>query len=163
MNKPKIITIGVYGFTEDSFFQSLLDAKVDMFCDIRMRRGMRGAKYSFVNSKYLQMRLNQLGMQYLHMKELAPNKGIRDKQKYSDKKSGINKRDRATLNQDFINAYKSEYLDNFNSEEFLLKIGNTAKNIALFCVEKEPEACHRSLVAQKLKDELWLEVLHLIP
>jgi hypothetical protein len=30
--KPTIVTIGVYGFDEQSFFQTLLDAKVDTFC-----------------------------------------------------------------------------------------------------------------------------------
>jgi hypothetical protein len=30
----KVVTIGVYGFTSNSFFQALLDAKVDTFCDI---------------------------------------------------------------------------------------------------------------------------------
>jgi uncharacterized protein (DUF488 family) len=163
MNKPKIITIGVYGFTEDAFFQSLVNAKVDTFYDIRMRRGMRGAVYSFVNSKYLQMRLCQLGIQYIHLKELAPGKETRDRQKQADEKSGVNKRERVTLNQNFIKAYKTQYLDKFKSDEFIVKAGETANCIALFCVEKEPDACHRSLVAEKIKDELGLEIFHILP
>ena len=35
--------------------------------------------------------------------------------------------------------------------------------VALFCVEKEPEACHRSLVADKLAKELKLEVENIVP
>jgi putative nucleic acid modification protein with dual OB domain len=59
--KPKIVTIGAYGFDKESFFQALLDAKVDTFCDLRMRRGMRGSTYAFVNSSSLQSRLGELG------------------------------------------------------------------------------------------------------
>ncbi len=77
--KPKIVTIGVYGFDQESFFQALLDAKVDTFCDIRMRRGMRGSKYAFVNSSSLQKRLGELDIQYLHLKDLAPDHEIRAK------------------------------------------------------------------------------------
>ncbi len=57
--KPKIVTIGVYGFDRESFFQALLDAKVDTFCDIRLNRGLRGSTYAFVNSKSLQRRLQE--------------------------------------------------------------------------------------------------------
>jgi hypothetical protein len=71
--KPQIVTIGVYGFDKNSFFQALLDAKIDTFCDIRLRRGMRGSTYAFVNSASPQRRLSELGLRYLHIKDLAPN------------------------------------------------------------------------------------------
>ena len=48
-----IFTIGVYGLTEDDFFQKLISSSIDTFCDIRRRRGVRGAKYAYVNSKKL--------------------------------------------------------------------------------------------------------------
>lgn len=50
----RLVTIGVYGSTERKFFDALVRAKVDVFCDIRLRRGMRGATYSFANSSLLQ-------------------------------------------------------------------------------------------------------------
>jgi len=65
-----IVTIGVYGFDEQSFFGALQDAKIDTFCDIRLRRGMRGSLYAFANSEYLQRRLRKLEIRYLHLKEL---------------------------------------------------------------------------------------------
>ncbi len=34
---------------------------------------------------------------------------------------------------------------------------------ALFCVESDPEACHRSLVADRLATRLRLSVVHLRP
>ena len=48
--KIKIVTIGVYGFDESGFFDALCQAEVDTFCDIRSRRGLRGATYAFANS-----------------------------------------------------------------------------------------------------------------
>ena len=92
--KPKIVTIGAYGFNKDSFFQALLNAGVDTFCDIRMRRGMRGSTYAFVNSASLQRQLSELGIRYVHVKALAPNQRIRDGQKQEDERLGVAKRAR---------------------------------------------------------------------
>ena len=71
LNLPKIVTIGVYGYGEETFFQSLREAGVDAFCDIRNRRGVRGATYAFANSKRLQNRLLKLEIQYHHLPELV--------------------------------------------------------------------------------------------
>jgi len=46
---PKFVTIGVYGFSADAFFEALQRAGVDSFCDIRYRRGVRGSEYAFAN------------------------------------------------------------------------------------------------------------------
>ena len=74
----KIYTIGVYNSTEDSFFDKLKSNDIELFCDIRLRRGVRGAQYKYVNKTYLESKLTSLGIQYLHIKELAPTKEIRD-------------------------------------------------------------------------------------
>ena len=39
----KIFTIGVYGKTADQFFSALTEHQIDVFCDIRQRRGLRGS------------------------------------------------------------------------------------------------------------------------
>lgn len=161
--KPKIVTIGVYGFDKDSFFQALLDAQVDTFCDIRLRRGMRGSTYAFVNSTSLQQQLQQLGIHYIHIKDLAPSQTIRKQQKIEDEKIGEAKRTRKELAQTFIKAYEDECLSEFNSDEFMSIIGPEAKVVSLFCVEREPQACHRSLVAKKLAHDLNIPVEHIIP
>ena len=41
-----------------------------------------------------------------------------------------------------------------------LPVGGAA---ALFCVERDPEACHRSLIAQRLADHHDLSIEHLRP
>ena len=47
-----VFTIGVYGSTENSFFEKLAQSRIDLFCDIRQRRGVRGSQYKYVNSIY---------------------------------------------------------------------------------------------------------------
>ena len=72
-------TIGVYNSTENSFFEKLTKNHIDMFCDIRQRRGVRGSQYRYVNSNYLQAKLRELGINYMYIKELAPTSEIRQK------------------------------------------------------------------------------------
>jgi len=156
-----IVTIGVYGFDEAGFFQALIDAKIDTFCDIRGRRGMRGSLYAFANSEYLQRRLRKLEIRYLHLKELAPTQAMRDLQKQADAKQGVAKRLRTGLSEVFMQSYQQECLSTYDSQRFFQAIGPDAHVIGLFCVEREPEACHRSLVAQKLARDLNIPVQHI--
>ena len=161
--KLKVVTIGVYGFDEAGFFRALQDAQVDAFCDIRDRRGVRGATYAFVNSQRLQARLADLGICYLHRKDLAPSKAVRAKQAEADKATKTAKRQRTALGPVFIEEYHHECLTHFQPQSLLDDLNPDAQVVALFCVEQEPAACHRSLVADKLAKELNLEVEHILP
>lgn len=161
--RPKIVTIGAYGFDKDSFFQALQAAEVDIFCDIRRRRGMRGPAYAFANSENLQRRLGELGIGYVYIKELAPSEEVREKQNREDKHLHIAKRKRTTLGQEFIQAYEQECLSQYDTQQFLEKVGEAAQVVALFCVEREPQACHRSLAAKHLACELGLSIEHITP
>lgn len=157
----KFFTIGVYGSTEQEYFQKLIDNNIDTFCDIRQRRGVRGAKYAFVNSNRLQQKLKELNIKYAHFKELAPTTEIRELQKEADKKENVLKRDRNKLGKIFTIAYKNKILNNFDFDTFLEELENVnASNVVLFCVEEKPEACHRSLVAEKL-NKLGYKIKHL--
>ena len=161
--KIKIITIGVYGFDESSFFDALCKAKVDTFCDIRSRRGVRGATYAFANSKRLQARLAELGVRYIHRKDLAPTQSVREKQAAADKETKTAKRKRTELGAVFIESYHTECLDAFEPQSLIDELESDAKVVALFCVETAPEACHRSLVAEKLAKTFNLEVENILP
>jgi uncharacterized protein (DUF488 family) len=161
--QPKIVTIGVYGFSEPDFFAALLESKVDTFVDIRRRRGLRGSLYPFANSARLQQRLGDLGIRYIHLLELAPSEAVRDFQRDADDKSGLPKRARARLSEEFVRAYEAEHLSKFDAANFLEAVGPEAKVICLFCVEGQPEACHRSRVAGRLASDLGLQVEHITP
>lgn len=93
----KIFTIGVYNSTESSFFKKLISNNIDLFCDIRQRRGVRGAQYKYVNSNYLQDKLKELNIEYEYIKDLAPTNEIRQKQKDVDKHNGESKKQRLVL------------------------------------------------------------------
>jgi uncharacterized protein (DUF488 family) len=159
----KVVTIGVYGCTEEAFFQALRNASVDVFCDLRMRRGMRGSTYAFANAKRLEQKLTDLGIRYVHIKELAPTEAIRAMQKREDQATGTAKRERNELGKAFIEGYRQDCLAHYDAERFKKTIGPSAKTVALFCVEREPRACHRSLVADYLKENLQAPVEDITP
>lgn len=159
----KFVTLGVYGSDEAGFFGALQQAGVDTFCDIRWRRGVRGSEYAFVNSARLQKRLDELGIRYLHFRELAPSPALRQRQWDADKAEGTAKRKRSELSPVFVIGYREEMLAGFDSRKFVEALGPEAKTVALFCVEREPAACHRSLLAAKLQQDLGVDVEHLRP
>ena len=160
---PEFVTIGVYGFDEAGFFQALQDAGVDTFCDIRRRRGVRGSAYAFANSQRLQGRLAELGIRYVYRADLAPSLEVRQAQEAADKANKTAKRKRTALGAAFVEAYRRESLDGFDRHEFVIELGQEAHVVALFCVEREPAACHRSLVVERLEAELATTVRHLLP
>ena len=159
----KVVTVGVYGFTEEAFFEALRNAEVDTFCDIRQRRGLRGSKYAFANSRRLQERLEAMGIRYLHRKDLAPTKAVRRRQEEADMADGVAKRQRTTLSPAFVDAYREEILASFAPQSLLADLAEDAQVVALFCVEAEPAACHRSMVAERLQRQLGLEIEHVVP
>ena len=160
---PEFVTIGVYGFDEAGFFQALQDAGVDTFCDIRRRRGVRGSAYAFANSQRLQGRLAELGIRYVYRSDLAPSLEVRRAQEAADKATKTAKRKRTVLGTAFVEAYRRESLDGFDSRQFVVDLGEESRVVALFCVERLPAACHRSLVAERLEAELATTVRHLLP
>lgn len=161
--KPELVTIGVYGYTEEQFFQALADAHVDTFCDIRARRGVRGAHYAFANSVRLQKRLDTMNIRYVYAGEFAPSATLRWHQQQIDKEQHMAKRKRLTLDQEFVHGYKQECLAHLDVARFFERLGVHARVICLCCVEQEPAACHRSLMATKLAQDAGLGVTHLIP
>jgi uncharacterized protein (DUF488 family) len=159
----QLVTIGVYGFNAETFFAALQTAEVDTLVDIRRRRGVRGSAYAFANSQRLQQRLAELGIRYLHRLDLAPTAELRQRQDSADKAQKIPRRQRERLDPAFITTFQQTVLDQLNVPSLLAELGPNAQVVALLCVEKEPAACHRSLVADKLQTVLGAEVTHLLP
>lgn len=154
-------TIGVYGFDRDSFLDALTGAGVDLLLDVRQRRGVRGSEYAWANAQRLQAALAEAGIDYTHLKELAPTTEMREAQYRQDEEHGVGKRDRTVLAPIYIELYTAQVLDQVDPDPIVKWIGQ--KQAALMCVEREPEACHRSLIAARLEDEFGFEVEHLHP
>jgi uncharacterized protein (DUF488 family) len=158
----EFFTIGVYNSSEHQFFSKISENNIDTFVDIRQRRGVRGAKYAFVNSKRLQDRLAEMSVKYLHIIDLAPTKEIRELQKEADKQKGEQKRERQRLGDVFRIEYKNRIISHFNFKEFIAQLQEiNAKRVVLFCVEEHPEACHRALVTDKLNKDLDFKTTNL--
>jgi uncharacterized protein (DUF488 family) len=157
----EFFTIGVYNSTEQEYFKKLTDNNIDTFCDIRQRRGVRGSQYAFVNRNRLEKKLHELEIKYGHVIELAPTSEIRELQKEADNQKGELKRDRNKLGQIFTLAYQDRILSKFDFDSFINKLDEVGANkVVLFCVEEKPEACHRSIVTEKLK-KIGYKITHL--
>lgn len=159
----EFVTIGVYGWDAQSFFAALQDAGVDTLCDIRRRRGVRGAEYAFANSQRLQARLAELGIAYIHRLDLAPSLATREAQYAVDEATKTAKRQRQVLSPAFADAYRAQCLAGFDSQQFVADLGADAHVVALVCVERDAAACHRSLLADQLARDLDAPVTYLVP
>jgi uncharacterized protein (DUF488 family) len=158
---PTLRTIGVYGFDRESFVAALTGAGVDLLLDVRQRRGVRGSEYAWANAQRLQAALAEAGIGYSHLKELAPTTEMRELQYREDEKRGEGKRSRTVLAPAYVERYTEEVLEAVDLEPIVRWIGGSRP--ALLCVERDAEACHRSLVAERLRQEHGFEVEHLRP
>lgn len=159
---PVVATIGVYGFTQPTFFEALRETRVCLLIDVRQRRGVRGSEYSWANSLRLQAALAQAGMAYRHHKELAPTTELRQLQYREDAQQGVGKRSRVELAPEYSRRYCEEILDGVDLVPFVESLPRESAS-ALLCVERDPEACHRSLVAERLRAVHGVSVVHLRP
>jgi uncharacterized protein (DUF488 family) len=158
----RVVTVGVYGFDGDSFLQRLREADVRVLLDVRQRRGVRGPDYAWANARRLQAALAEAGIAYEHHPELAPTTELRRLQYAEDDRRGVGKRSRRELADEYARRYTAEILDGADLAPVVsaLSSGGLA---ALFCVERDPEACHRSLIAQRLVEQHGVTVEHLRP
>ena len=127
-----------------------------------MRRGVRGSEYAWANSARLQAALAETGVAYRHERELAPTTELRQLQYHEDAKQGVGKRSRAELAPEYRDRYIAEILDRVALGPLVADLPDDGTS-ALVCVERDPEACHRSLIAERLSAEYGLPVVHLRP
>ena len=159
---PTVATIGVYGFTAETFLERLRGADVGQLLDVRQRRGVRGSDYAWANSARLQAALVEADIEYCHHKELAPTTELRQLQYREDDRLGVGKRSRTQLAREYRERYIAEILDRADLDAVVAELPNERKAV-LMCVERDPEACHRSLIAERLASEYGIEVTHLRP
>jgi len=135
---------------------------VRVLLDVRQRRGVRGPEYAWANAKRLQAALEDAGIDYRHLPELAPTTELRRLQYAEDDRRGVGKRSRRELAPDYRERYTAEILDGADLSELASSLPDD-RAAALFCVERDPEACHRSLIAERLAAEHGVDVTHLRP
>jgi uncharacterized protein (DUF488 family) len=157
-----MVTIGVYGFDGESFVQTLRRADVRLLLDVRQRRGVRGPDYAWANSRRLQAGLADAGIDYEHHPELAPTTELRHLQYAEDDRQGVGKRSRRELAAEYTRRYTNEILDRADLTPIVSALPSTG-TAALFCVERDAEACHRSLISQRLAERHQVRIEHLRP
>jgi uncharacterized protein (DUF488 family) len=158
----RLATVGVYGFTVEEFLRALREGQVRLLLDVRQRRGVRGPQYAWANSNRLQAALAGAGIEYRHHPELAPTTELRQLQYREDDRLGVGKRSREELAPEYRERYTREILDRADLGALVDELPDEGAG-ALFCVERDPEACHRSLVADRIAARYGVRVTHLRP
>jgi uncharacterized protein (DUF488 family) len=158
----RMATIGVYGFDAAAFLDALRSAGVPLLVDVRQRRGVRGREYAWANSLRLQAALAEAGIAYQHWPSLAPTTELRHLQYAEDARLGVGKRSRVTLAPEYVERYTREILDAADLDGLVDRLPDEGAR-ALMCVERDPEACHRSLIAARLAEDFGVAIEHLRP
>ena len=159
---PALATIGVYGFDAATFTDALREAGAALVLDVRQRRGVRGSEYAWANAQRLQALLAEAGVGYAHHRELAPTTELRHLQYRADDREGVGKRSHVTLAEEYVARYTAEILDRADLEAVVASLPADGTSV-LLCVERDPQACHRALAAQRIAARLGVPVTHLLP
>jgi uncharacterized protein (DUF488 family) len=157
-----VATIGIYGFSAESFLDTLRRAGVGRVIDVRQRRGVRGSQYAWANSQRLQAAVGEAGIAYEHRRDLAPTTELRQLQYAEDARQGVGKRSRIVLAGEYRSRYLAEILDHVDLRALAAQL-DRERPAALLCVERDPQACHRSLIAARLAQEYGATVIDLVP
>ena len=107
-------------------------------------------------------RCREAGVAYEHHRELAPTTELRRLQYREDDRLGVGKRSRVELAREYRERYTVEILDPVDLAPVLEAMPRDHAS-ALLCVEREPQACHRSLIAERLARDHDVAVVDLLP
>jgi uncharacterized protein (DUF488 family) len=158
-----VLTAGVYGADAAAFFAALEAAPADVLLDIRTRRAVRGPRYSYANAKRLTAELAHRGIAYRHVLALAPGRELLALQHAVDARERHTHSARAVLAPEYVRRYTAEVLDRFDFAALARELTGYRAPV-LFCIERTPAACHRSLVAPRLAQALHApEIVDLFP
>lgn len=141
-----VYTIGYEATDIDRFVRTLKAVGVLRLADVRAVAASR--KKGFSKTK-LSERLADEGIEYIHFVDLG------------DPKPG---REAARSGQyDLFRSIYSHHLDTEDSQISLRLLTATVKDLptCLLCFERDPETCHRSIVAREIAGELGFEIFNL--
>ncbi|MFF2191338.1 hypothetical protein [Streptomyces sp. NPDC058157] len=82
----------------------------------------------------------------------APTTELRLLQYREDDRQGVGKRNRIVLVTEYVERHTREILDRFDLGALVAEHPSSSVT-ALFCVERDPQACHRSPVAERPRTE----------
>ena len=145
-----LFTIGYEKLDQKQFMAHLSNHGVKVVADIRKLPVSRKKGFS---KTALRETLNYKGIDYLNYQTLGAPKELRD-ELY---KSGDYDR--------FFQKYEKNILDKTDHLADILSLINSGRNVALLCFERNPQKCHRKVVAEEIRklDCNGLKVAHIVP
>ena len=136
MNPINLFTIGFTQTTAEEFFTSLKNADIKRIVDVRLNNTSQLS--GFAKQKDLVFFLKEIvGIDYIHIPELAPTKEILDAFKK-------HKGDWSVYEHEFFNLMENRRIDESIAKEVF-------DQGCMLCSEKTPHHCHRRLVAEYLE------------
>lgn len=145
MTTMTVFTIGYEGLDIDAFMSLLTEHGIDTIVDVRELPLSRKPGFS---KKALANILNISGREYVHMVDLGCPKLVRDRYR----EDGNWKR----YTEGFLKYLKTQ--DDAVAELSALA---ATSNCALLCYEADSNFCHRSMVANAVKDYCGARVTHI--
>lgn len=145
--RPKAIcTIGYEGGTVAGFVRALKDAGVELVLDIRAAPVSRKKGFS---KNPLAQHLSEAGTGYRHLRGLGTPKQGREAARSGDHQS-----------------FERIFRHHLEEPEALLDLGEAlglaaAKPVCLLCLERDPQQCHRLIVAERMAKEGDQPIRHL--
>lgn len=141
-----ISTIGYEGAAIDDFVETLLRAGVTALVDIREVAVSRRKGFS---KRSLSQAVEMAGISYFHLRGLGDPKPGRD----------------AARRGDFLEFQRifRLHLESDVARQDLSAASSLARQhlICLMCYERDPQACHRKIVAEQLSANLCAKIRHL--
>jgi len=140
-----IYTIGYEGIDIERFFKLLREHGIETVVDVRELPLSRKPGFS---KKVLSTALNLSGLEYTHLSDLGCPKPIRDRYR-----SDSNWR-----------RYKEGFLKYLKTQEDAIEelaMLAASSNCALLCFEADFNFCHRSMVADAVKQHSGMHVSHI--
>lgn len=135
-NDIQLFTIGYEGRTLESYIKTLILNDVHVLCDVR--KNAYSQKFGFSKSQ-LQNACLGVGIEYIHV----PALGIESEQRQ-------NLYTQADYNRLFSLYASSTLAHNADSVQYIYDLIQQNKRVALTCFEKDPNQCHRYVVAKAL-------------
>ena len=131
-----LMTIGYEGLTLEKYMVILIRNDVHVLCDVR--KNAYSQKFGFSKAQ-LEKACNGVGIKYIHI----PNLGI-----ISEKRKELKEQTDYDM---LFEEYESTTLSVAKNElNYLYKLLQDEKRIALTCFEQDPKQCHRTRIANKL-------------
>ena len=141
-----IFTIGYEGASVEAFIAALRKAGIALVLDIRAAPVSHKKGFS---KNPLASHLAEAGIGYRHLRGLGTPKGGREAARSGD-----------------LETFERIFRSHLEEPEALLDLGEAlslakAQAICLLCLERDPERCHRLIVAERMARESGQDIRHL--